>query len=383
MVPEGWKHQEIGDWLVEFRTKSAVQDEHPVMTSSRNGIVLQSDYYGDGRITQRENIGFHVLPPGFITYRSRSDDGLFFFNMNALGTTGLVSHFYPVFHFPAGSTGFFLDLLNTYREVFSAHAVGSSQVVLSLNALKKVRLPIPPAREQQKIAEILGTWDKAIETTEALLANARTQKRALMQSLLTGTRRFPGFEDHPWREVRLGDVAEVAMGSSPKSEAYNSNGIGLPLIQGNADIKDGRSSPRSFTSEITQTCKPGDILMSVRAPVGTVAVSDHEACVGRGAAVIGPRTGTDWNWLFQQMKFLEDKWARVSQGSTFDAVNGKEIRDMPVHCPKSLDEQRRIGDVLRGCDVEDASLSAQLNHLRTEKKSLMQQLLTGKRRVVV
>lgn len=247
----------------------------------------------------------------------------------------------------------------------------------------KVPVDIPPLPEQKKIAEILQTWDKAIETSEALLATARTQKRALMQTLLTGKRRFPEFEGQDWREVRLGEVAEIFMGSSPKSSAYNDEGIGLPLIQGNADIKNGRSAPRSHTSEITTTCRQGDILLSVRAPVGTVAISDHEACVGRGVAVIRPRQATDCTWLKHVMFSLEDKWASVSQGSTFEAVNSKDIKGFTVSVSYNVDEQRMIGAVLETSELECLAITGKIEKLRTEKKALMQQLLTGKRRVVV
>lgn len=260
---------------------------------------------------------------------------------------------------------------------------GLAQQHFNVGAFNKLKVPLPPLPEQRKIADILSTWDRAIETTEALLASARTQKRALMQSLLTGKRRFPGFEGQQWKEVRLGDVADIRMGSSPKSSAYNQDGVGLPLIQGNADIRNGRTFPRSFTSEVTTTCEPGDILLSVRAPVGTVAISEHTACVGRGAAVILPRAGTSWLWLKHLMLALEAKWTKVSQGSTFDAVNSKDIKAFAVSTPNDTAEQDRLGEVLEVAEQEILSLLAQIEKLRTEKQALMQQLLTGKRRVVV
>ena len=121
--------------------------------------------------------------------------------------------------------------------------------------------------------------------TEKLLANSQQQKKALIQQLLTGKKRlldengvrFSG----EWCTCTLSEVAHIIMGSSPKSEAYNDNGLGLPLIQGNADIKCRVSCPRVYTSDITKECTPGDILLSVRAPVGTVALSQHNASYPR------------------------------------------------------------------------------------------------------
>ena len=76
------------------------------------------------------------------------------------------------------------------------------------------------------------------------------------------------------------------MGNSPKSEFYNSISLGLPLIQGNADIENRKTHPRFYTSHVTQKCFYGDAVLSVRAPVGIVATSVHEACIGRGVAII-------------------------------------------------------------------------------------------------
>jgi len=271
-----------------------------------------------------------------------------------------------------------------YNGLFSRIATKTNSIAhLGVSRFAELSLPFPPLTEQRKIAEILSTWDRAIEVSEALLATAQTQKRALMQSLLTGKRRFPEFEGQPWKEVRLGDVAQISMGSSPKSSAYNQDGIGLPLIQGNADIKNGWSAPRSFTSETTTICKPNDILLSVRAPVGTIAISGHHACVGRGAAVITPKAGYSWSWLKHVMIDLNPKWVRVSQGSTFDAVNSKDIKSFKIMAPSSLKEQDRIGEAMEVTEWEINSLTDQISKLRTEKKALMQQLLTGKRRVVV
>lgn len=276
-----------------------------------------------------------------------------------------------------------LHALMIEKEGLDRSAPKMAQKNINLEVLRPLRLLSPPLPEQRKIADILSTWDAAIENTEALLASAKAQKRALMQSLLTGKRRFPEFEGQPWKEVRLGDVASVAMGSSPKSSAYNDKEMGLPLIQGNADVKDGRSAPRIFTSEITTTCAPGDILLSVRAPVGSVAISDHHACVGRGAAVIRPSAGHDWLWLKHLMLWLEPQWARVSQGSTFEAVNSKELKTFGVPMPATIQEEHMIGTAVEASHLECTTLVAQIAKLRTEKKALMQQLLTGKRRVVV
>ncbi len=97
--------------------------------------------------------------------------------------------------------------------------------------------------------------------------------------------RFTGF-DGEWEEKRLENIAEVLVGQSPPSESYNNLGLGKYLIQGNADISNRKTNPRTFTSQPTKLCNVGDIIMNVRAPVGTIPKSLHNACIGRGVCSI-------------------------------------------------------------------------------------------------
>lgn len=274
------------------------------------------------------------------------------------------------------------------RTYFKNCAAGSSSTMVKINKgiLEKTPLVVPPVKEQKKIAQILSTWDKAISVTKKLLVNSQKQKKALMQQLLTGKKRlldengvrFIG----EWYICPLSEVAHIIMGSSPKSEAYNDNGVGLPLIQGNADIKCRVSCPRVYTSDITKECSPGDILLSVRAPVGTVALSQHKACIGRGISAIKSKRKMSQSFLYQWFLWFEPKWCSLSQGSTFESINSDDIKTLKLSVP-NLEEQQKIATVLSAADTEISILEKKLACLKEEKKALMQQLLTGKRRVKV
>ncbi|WP_201584300.1 restriction endonuclease subunit S [Psychrobacter immobilis] len=183
-----WEEAKLSKWLIEYKEKSTTQDQYDVYTSSRNGLVLQSDYFANSRIAGRDNIGFHVIPPNHITYRSRSDDGFFTFNLFSSDKNGLISNYYPVFS-TKGINEFFIALFEQYRAVFGRYSVGTSQKVLSLNALKDISFKIPNLPEQQKIATLLTHADKEIELLEQQLADLQQEKKALMQVLLTGKKR--------------------------------------------------------------------------------------------------------------------------------------------------------------------------------------------------
>ncbi len=206
-----------------------------------------------------------------------------------------------------------------------------------------------------------------------------------MQQLVTGKKRlldengvrFSG----EWCTCTLSEVAHIIMGSSPKSEAYNDNGLGLPLIQGNADIKCRVSCPRVYTSDITKECTHGDILLSVRAPVGTVALSQHKACIGRGISAIKSKRKMSQSFLYQWFLWFEPKWCYLSQGSTFESINSDDIKTLKLSVP-NFEEQQKLPPFCPQPTLKSPRWK-KLACLKDEKKALMQQLLTGKRRVKV
>ena len=197
------------------------------------------------------------------------------------------------------------------------------------------------------------------------------QKNKLIPKL-----RFPEFKDsREWVEKKLGDksVSKILMGSSPKSLYYNKQKKGLPLIQGNADIENRLSSPRVYTEQITKECKIDDILLSVRAPVGKVAKSVHNACIGRGIAAIRAVENTSQSFLYQLLLKYEDFWGKISQGAAFDAVNSEDIRNFTVYFPP-FQEQQKIASFLSNLDELIEAHKQKLELLKQHKKGMMQNL---------
>ena len=243
-----------------------------------------------------------------------------------------------------------------------------------------LKLAIPPIEEQERICNVLQLWDTAIAKQTALIEKLTLRKRGLMQQLLTGKKRLKGFGGE-WKEVRLGEIARITMGQSPDSKYYNEIGLGLPLIQGNADIQDKKSIQRFWTSNITKTCEGGDIIMSVRAPVGEIAIATQKSCIGRGVCAI-KNTSIEKKYLYQLLLFEEDSWKNIEQGGTFTAINSNEIRNKAVIIP-ATDEQNAIASVLVNADKEIELANKKLARLQEEKRGLMQVLLTGERRIII
>ncbi|WP_439509792.1 restriction endonuclease subunit S [Marinimicrobium koreense] len=377
----GENNQKLGDLFTSSREKG--KDGLPLLSVTlTDGLVRRDslDRRTETNIASSEHL---LVREGDIAYNMmRVWQGA----LGRASCSGLVSPAYIVLRAKNGVDSRYAEyLFKTARMIylFWAYSYGltADRLRLYFNDFARIPARIPPLPEQKKIAQILSTWDQAITVTERLLENSQQRKKGLMQQLLTGKKRLPGFEGE-FKAISLSAAATITMGTSPKSAAYNSIGDGLPLLQGNADIEGRRSKPRVYTSEITKACQPGDILLSVRAPVGSVAISNHEACIGRGICAIKAKNNNNQEFLYQWMLWYEPRWASLSQGSTFESVNSSDIKNLQIKLPEPR-EQKAISNVLSVADRESELLGSRLDQLKSEKKALMQQLLTGKRRVKV
>ena len=200
---------------------------------------------------------------------------------------------------------------------------------LSKEAINETIALVPSFNEQSWLGEFFNNLDSLIT-----LHQRKCQYRGLYGYL-------------SWEQRKLGEVALVTMGQSPNGACYTDNPNDAVLVQGNADLKDGWVSPRVWTTEVTKTAKAGDLIMSVRAPVGAMGKTAYDVVLGRGVAGIAGN-----EFLFQALskKEAEGYWSTVSAGSTFDSINGDELRNTPVNCPRSELECETIGDCLSKVD---------------------------------
>lgn len=179
-----------------------------------------------------------------------------------------------------------------------------------------------------------------------------------------------------WEVKTLGGIANIIMGQSPKSSFYNTQGDGLPLIQGNADITNRKTITRTFSSSIPKKGKTGDVIMSVRAPVGEIARAMFDCCLGRGVCGISYEN----DFLYHYLIYYEKSWVKLSKGSTFDSINSKEVNELQIPLPP-LPEQTAIATALSDVDNLITSLNKIINKKRNIKQGTMQELLTGKKRL--
>lgn len=239
-------------------------------------------------------------------------------------------------------------------------------------------------RKEKKIASILSTWDKAIELKEKLIEQKKEQKKGLMQKLLTGEMRLPGF-DREWKEVILGSVLkerkEIGFDYLELLAITSNKGV---VRRTEVDIKDNSSEDKSKYKRIL----PNDIgYNTMRMWQGVSGVSKYEGIVSPAYTILIPTEKVNpefIGYLFKHPKVV-NLFKRHSQGLVSDTLNLKyeNFKVIKLVMPLDIEEQKRISEVLLCIDKEIEALQREIAAFISQKRGLMQSLLTGKVRVKV
>ncbi|WP_420805992.1 restriction endonuclease subunit S [Neobacillus bataviensis] len=181
--------------------------------------------------------------------------------------------------------------------------------------------------------------------------------------------RFPGFTDD-WEQRKLGDEVRIVMGQSPNSENYTDDPNDYILVQGNADMKNGRVLPRVWTTQVTKQAEKDDLILSVRAPVGDIGKTAYDVVIGRGVAAI---KGNEF--IFQNLGKMKSDgyWTRYSTGSTFESINSTDIKEAIISVP-AIEEQDKIGSFFKQLDDSIALHQCKLDLLKEQKKGYLQKM---------
>ncbi|MCE3045199.1 restriction endonuclease subunit S [Legionella sp. 16cNR16C] len=261
--------------------------------------------------------------------------------------------------------------LQLYQKEFERQAVGSTIKTIGLPYFKKLKIALPPFSEQKKIAQILSTWGKTITITEKLLANSEQQKKALMQQLLTGKKHFPGF-DSVWKKVELGKLLDYQQPTPylVKSTGY-SNEHQVPVLTA------GKTFILGYTNEdfgIFNKNLP--VIIFDDFTTASKFVNFPFKAKSSAMKILEAKEGISIKYVFEAMQIL--KYPIGGHQRHWISIFANLVVGLP-----SSEEQQKIASVLSTADLEIEVLKQKLCCLRQEKKALIQQLLTGKRRVSI
>lgn len=389
MIPEGWREFRLDNVI-----KLASGDGRPTDVVAVADNRCPNPVYGGNGV-----LGFSGMA------NSRADDII----IGRVGEYCGITRFVPgakwitdnalyVRTIEAGFDRRFLVLKLQHYDLSRLRAKGG-QPLVSQKPIYGLRFYFPSENEQKAIWTAVESWSRAIETVEALIANARVQKQALMQQLLPqGTtppkRRLPGFSGE-WRETSLGSLGETYGGLTGKSK--NDFGSGSPFITYKNVFENGLVDPKNIelvkieAGERQHAIRNGDILFTTSSEtpeeVGMSSVVTFDAetiylnsfCFGfrpSSTKAVRPHFASH----FFRSASMRRQISALAQGSTRYNISKAALLKLSFHLPNA-DEQDAIADVLGGCDAELFKLTGQLSALRQEKAALVQQLLTGKRRV--
>ncbi|MCD9546432.1 restriction endonuclease subunit S [Photobacterium carnosum] len=409
MVPNGWDIKSIED-IADVKGGKRLPKGY-LLQPENNGhpYIRVTDMYDGGVCTS----SIQYVPKDAVSAISRykiSTKDIFITVAGTLGIVGIIPRELDGANLTENADkltnlkveqGFLLEMLRSplVQNHIEAEKTTNAQPKLALTRIKGFQIPVPPLPEQRKIAQILSTWDRGIATTEKLIDASKQQKKALMQQLLTGKKRLVDPEtgkafEGEWEEVRLGDCSQVTSSKRVLKSDYVVTGV--PFYRSKEIILKSKNiklkeilyiSDEQFNSLSKKHGRPekGDILITAVGSLGVpYLVKEKETFYFKDGNLLWLRkiNELEGSFLIHYMKseIFQNKIDSITGGSSQKALTIIKLATLTAPRPR-MDEQQKIASVLTAADKDIELLEAKLAHFKQEKKALMQQLLTGKRRV--
>ncbi|MCB0291144.1 MAG: restriction endonuclease subunit S, partial [Calditrichaeota bacterium] len=258
--------------------------------------------------------------------------------------------------------------------------------------IKAFKIALPPTKaEQQAIAEALGDADALIESLEQLLAKKRLLKQGAMQELLTGKRRLPRFKGD-WRVRRLGELSEIRAGGTPSTTQPQFWDGDIPWciptditkLKGNKYLTatDRKISHAGLKSSSAEIIPANSIIMTSRATIGECAINRIPVATNQGFKNFIPFSDVDLEFFYYLLQTQKNKFIGLCSGSTFLEIGKIALTLFEVYVPKEKTEQTAIAAILADMDLEIDAIETQLAKTRQLKQGMMQELLTGRIRLI-
>ena len=364
-VPEDWKVTKL-DSVVEFLD----EQRKPIKESDRAKRKGKIPYYGASGII--DYIDDYIFDDELILL---GEDGANVLTRSTplafkiSGKAWVNNHAHVLKTKPGYHIGYYTEFLESLD--YKKYNTSQSQPKLNKGTCKTIDVLEPPKQEQKAIAQVLSTWDKAIENLNQLITEKQQKKKALMQQLLTGKKRFPGF-DGEWKEVKIGEYFTDRKESKREDLPLLSIGSSGVYPQTESNKKDTSNTDKAKYKRIC----PDDIgYNTMRMWQGRSALSSLEGIVSPAYTIVTPKENADvlfFSYLFK-FPYVIHRFFRNSQGLVEDTLNCKfkDFAIVKVMVPPTKEEQTKIAQVLKNADAEIKVLEKNKEHLQDQKKGLM------------
>ncbi|WP_286502151.1 restriction endonuclease subunit S [Empedobacter falsenii] len=399
LIPEGWKVSKLGNVfeIIGGGTPDTTISEYwdgDILWFTPTEIKSKFVSNSLRKITNKgvNNSSAKLLPKGSLLFTSRATIADIALCEEECTTNQGFQSFLPNEN---QNMEFLYYWIISNKHQFLRRSSGSTFLEISKKEVGKVNYPLPPIEEQKAIADCLSTWDKAIEKQEQLIKSKESRHKALMQKLLSGKQRLPGFSED-WKEVKLEDFGSSYNGLSGKNK--DDFGSGKPFITYMNVFSNSVIDTSIFElvnvadNENQNSVKYGDILFTVSSETASEAgmvsvyldnspvdIYLNSFCFGvrlNTLEILNPRFAS---FLLRFDDFRKEVF-KLSQGSTRYNISKSGVLGIKFHIP-NIDEQLKITEILEGSEKEIELEKRKVNQLKEQKKALMQKLLTGRVRL--
>ena len=232
---------------------------------------------------------------------------------------------------------------------------GSTNPYVLFSDIAGYEFDLPAMDEQRKLARVLWAVNDTIEAYKRLMSATEELVRGQFAEM------FGGIE-----KIQLAEIATIIMGQSPSSDSYNTNGDGVPFHQGSGEFTDKYVADGMFCTAPSRMANAGDVLVSVRAPVGTVNLTSKDCCIGRGLAAVRSKISSDCNeYLLYAFRAMKHTFESMGHGSTVKSINKNELHNL----------------MIPNADLTEQNKFVALSHQSDKSKSSLQKALTAARNI--
>lgn len=260
--------------------------------------------------------------------------------------------------------------LESTKQFVRGIATGATMASINTKFMGEVPIVYPAIDVQRKIVSILNALDNKIELNTKINDNLQQQAQAIYEEM------FINNPDVSMTSGTLSDIATVTMGQSPKGSSYNEQAIGEVFYQGRAEFGFRFPSRRLYTTEPKRIAEPGDVLLSVRAPVGDLNVAYERCCIGRGLGAIHSKDGHSSFILYTMFSLKPQLDVFNGEGTVFGSINRDSLNAIPVEIP-SPDRIEQFEAFARPMDDLIRSNYEEICRLEALRDSLLPKLMSG------